>query len=42
MNTCRAVPLESGQLAVEWSVGGIVHDLTFGTFDTHGKAVFHV
>jgi hypothetical protein len=42
LNTYRAVPLDSGQWAIAWSVGGIVHGLTLGTFDTHGEALFHV
>jgi hypothetical protein len=41
MNTYCAVPLESGRWAVEWSVDGIVHGLTFGTFDLKVEALFH-
>ena len=40
MNTYRAVHLETGRWAVEWSVGGAVLANTCGTFDTEADAAF--
>ena len=40
MNTYRAVHLETGRWAVEWSVGGTVLANTSGTFDTEADAAF--